>query len=490
MTDEMRAKELFLDALERPPEERTAFLHSECAGDADLAARVGRLFSAHELAERRLGRASAPPLAAGTRLGPYTLVEPLGEGGFGVVWRARQESPVRRDVALKVLRGGAERRDGIARFELERQTLAALTHPGIARVYEGGSDHGRPWFAMELIDGVEITAFAERGDAPLEARLELFLDVCRAIQHAHQRGVIHRDIKPSNVLVSTVDGVPHVKVIDFGIAQVDPELRGDWTRRTLTGQVLGTPSFMSPEQLTDARDVDTRSDVYALGVLLYELVAGVPPFAQAWLRERGPSEALRILREEDPPRPSARVASLGSTQRARELRGDLDWIVMRCLEKDRERRYATVADLGADVERHLRGEAVLAGPPSRLYRASKFARRHALALGALAAVLLALAAGTTFATVEMRRARRAQRAEAAAAARAQLEVERFQSIAEFLEHLLLSIDPAFAEGRDVSLLREILDRAASGIADRGDRPAVVEASLRRVIGGAYKSLAE
>ncbi len=492
MSDETRAKELFLDALEQADGERAGFVRAACAGDDGLSARVERLLAAHASAERRLAQPREGALAPGAVFGPYRLVEPIGEGGFGVVWRARQETPVRREVALKVLRSGAERGDGLARFELERQALAALTHPNVARVYEGGSERGRPWFAMEWIDGLEITAHVERARASVRERLRLFLDVCRAIQHAHQRGIIHRDIKPSNVLVCSVDGVSQVKVIDFGIAQVGAELRGDWTRRTLTGQVLGTPSYMSPEQLLDTRDVDTRSDVYSLGMLLYELLVGAAPFEPSWLRERGPSEALRILREQDPPRPSTRATALAgpSAGRARELRGELDWIVMRCLEKDRERRYATVADLIADLERHALGQPVLAGPPSRIYRARKFARRHAFALGALTVTLLALLAGTTLATLEARRARRAERAELAAGTQARLEAERFQSIAEFLEHLLLSIDPAFAQGRDVTLLREILDRAASGIADRGDRPPEVEASLRRVIGGAYASLAE
>ena len=492
MTLEARAKEVFLDALELAESQREAFVRDACGGDAALCSRVEDLLAASASADRRL---SAQPLGlvleAGTRLGPYQLVAPLGEGGFGVVWRARQEAPVRREVAIKVLRGVGNA-DGIARFEIERQALAALTHPGIARVYDGGTAHGRPWFAMELVEGEPITTWVRRHRASTRTRLALFLETCRAIQHAHQRGVIHRDVKPSNVLVGDVDGEPRVKVLDFGIARVEGELQGDWTRQTLTGQVLGTPGYMSPEQIRDTRDVDTRSDVYSLGVLLYELLVDVAPFDTTKLRERGPSEALRTLCEVDPPRPSARAASLGGAvaERARELRGDLDWIVMCCLEKDRERRYPSVAGLIADVERHLRGEPVLAGPPSRVYRARKFARRHRLALGLSAATALALVGGTAWALLELQRARRAERAEAQAAASARLESERAQSIAEFLEHLLLSIDPAIARGRDVTLLREILDRAALGIADRGDRPPLVEASLRRIIGGAYASLGD
>jgi tetratricopeptide (TPR) repeat protein len=457
-------------------------------GDAALEERVEALLAAHEAAEQRLLRPVAVSLAPGLAFGPYRLVEPLGEGGFGAVWRARQEEPVRREVALKVLRAASERGENLARFEIERQTLASLMHPGIARVYDGGSAHGRPWFALELIDGLEITTHVESTRASLAARLELFADVCRAIQHAHQRGVIHRDVKPSNVLVAVVDGVAHVKVIDFGIALV----RGDedWTRRTLTGQVLGTPGAMSPEQLAGARDVDTRADVYALGVLLYELLAGLPPFEHARLRERGPSEALRILREDDPPPPSLRVGLRGDSARARALRGELDWIVMRCLEKDRERRYGSVAELLGELERWRRGEPVLAGPPSRLYRARKFARRHALLLLAATVSALALLLGAGAAALEARRARRAETAAALAASEARTEGGRYQAIAEFFEHLLLSIDPAIARGRDTELLADVLARAERGLADGVERPPEVEATLRRAIGGAYAALAQ
>ncbi|HEX6883586.1 MAG TPA: serine/threonine-protein kinase [Planctomycetota bacterium] len=488
MSVEARAKELFLDALEQAPGERPAFVAAGSVGDVELRERVEALLSAHERAERRLARPAAPPLVPGLAFGPYRLVAPLGEGGFGAVWRARQEEPVRREVALKVLRVASERGENLARFEIERQTLASLTHPGIARVYDGGSAHGRPWFALELIEGLEITAHVERARAPLRTRLALFADVCRALQHAHQRGVIHRDVKPSNVLVAVVDGTPVVKVIDFGIALVQGD--ADWTRRTLTGQLLGTPGAMSPEQLAGARDVDTRADVYALGVLLYELLVGAPPFEHAWLRARGPSEALRILREEDPPRPSVRAALRGDSARARALRGELDWIVLRCLEKDRERRYGSVAELLGDLERQERGEPVLAGPPSRLYRARKFARRHALLLSALAVSVLALALGAGAATLEARRARRAERVAAQSAEAARLESGRFQAIAEFFEHVLLSIDPAIARGRDTALLGEVLERAARGLADRVERPPEVEATLRRAIGGAYAALAQ
>ena len=343
----------------------------------------------------------------GTVIDRYTLLEEIGSGGFGSVFLAEQREPVARRVALKVLKLGMDTRQVIARFEQERQALALMDHPHIAKVLDAGStDAGRPYFVMELVTGEPITGFCDAHGLSLDQRLELFVQVCNAIQHAHQKGIIHRDIKPSNVLVSMHDGEPHAKVIDFGIAKAIEQPLGGETMHTRLGQFVGTPLYMSPEQSEGSVDVDTRSDVYSLGVLLYELLTGTTPFEAEGSDTTSMSELQRLIREVDPPRPSTRVSTASGTlprlaaarstepRRLRSLlRGELDWVAMKAIEKEPERRYQTANALANDVQRYLAGEPVVAAPPSAAYRLRKFVTRHKGPVVAAAVVALALIGG-------------------------------------------------------------------------------------------------
>ncbi|MDZ4401913.1 serine/threonine-protein kinase [Prosthecobacter sp.] len=364
----------------------------------------------------------------GQVIGRYTLVEVLGEGGFGSVWRAEQSKPVARQVALKIIKLGMDTREVIARFEQERQALAIMDHPNIARVFDAGvTDAGRPYFVMELVKGEPLTTYCDRNRLTIRQRLELFIQVCQAIQHAHQKGVIHRDLKPSNILVSEHDDAPVVRVIDFGVAKATERSLTAETLQTLAGQVIGTPGYMSPEQADPLhQDIDTRSDVYSLGAVLYELLTGTLPLDDAGFVHVALEAILRRIREQDPPRPSNRITSLAADQQAtaaqrrgmestrlpHAVRGDLDWIVMKCLEKDRQRRYETVSGLAADVQRHLNDEPITARPPSAAYRIRKTVRRNRLAFGAAAVITVSLIAGLVGTSMGLVRARRAQAAEA------------------------------------------------------------------------------
>jgi serine/threonine protein kinase len=420
----MCEQSLFIAALERDPSERDAFLESACAGNVSLRGRVEKLLLAHEHAANFMEEPAAGQAATidepiterpGTVIGPYKLMEQIGEGGMGLVFVAEQQQPIRRRVALKVIKPGMDTRQVIARFEAERQALALMDHPNIAKVHDGGETaSGRPYFVMELVKAVPITEYCDQNEVPVRQRLELFLHVCQAVQHAHQKGIIHRDIKPSNVLVMSDDGRPLVKVIDFGVAKAVGQQLTDKTIYTQFTQLVGTPLYMSPEQAGQSgRDVDSRSDIYSLGVLLYELLTGTTPFDKERLKDASYEEIRRIIREEEPPKPSTRISTLGqaattvSIQRKSDpkrlcqlVRGDLDWIVMKTLEKDRNHRYETASALAADVELYLHDEPVLACPPSALYRFRKFARRNRVALGmasvatgALLLLLIGLAAG-------------------------------------------------------------------------------------------------
>src|SRR5262245_33911030 len=353
----------------------------------------------------------------GSLVGPYKLLEPIGEGGMGAVWMAEQSEPIQRRVALKVIKEGMDSRQVLARFEAERQALALMDHPNIAKVHDAGrTTSGRPYFVMELVKGQPITKYCDEKQLGVRERLDLFGDVCRAVQHEHQKGIIHRDIKPSNVLVAPYDGKPVVKVIDFGVAKATGQRLTDKTLFTGFGALVGTPEYMSPEQAeVNNQDIDTRSDIYSLGVLLYELLTGSPPFTKKGLEAAGLLETLRLIREQEPTRPSAKLstaeglpalAAKRGTEPAkltRLMRGELDWIVMKALEKDRSRRYETANGFAMDVQRYLAGEPVLAAPASQWYRLRKLVRRHrgpVVAAGLVLLTLLGGIAGTTLGLVQ------------------------------------------------------------------------------------------
>ncbi len=440
-----RAAAIFDRALALSDAEREAFLDAQCAGDAALRAELASMLQAHAQAagfleprseDQAAGRTAESVHRAGETIGRYELLETIGEGGFGIVFRAQQREPVRRQVALKVIKLGMDTRAVIARFEAERQALAMMDHPAIAKVFDAGSTAaGRPYFVMELVHGVPITEYCDAQHLNTGERLRLFIHVCHAVQHAHQKGIIHRDIKPSNVLVTTQDGTAAPKVIDFGIAKATNAEQLERTVFTEMRQFVGTPTYMSPEQAgATTADVDTRSDIYSLGVLLYELLAGTTPFDARKLLGAGFDEMMRVIREEEPVRPSTRFSTLGAagtqvaecrradTRKLRTLlRGDLDWITMKCLEKDRSRRYATASALAEDIQRHLDDEPVTAGPPSAVYRWRKFARRYRAAVAAGSVVALVLIAATSVSIAFAWREARARQREQVALAR---EVEQ------------------------------------------------------------------
>ena len=497
---------LFCEAVEHTsPEERAAYLDKVCRGDAGLRARIETLLRAHQEAGSFL-QAGSDPFATkeetirerpGTVIGPYKLLEEIGEGGFGVVFMAEQQHPLRRKVALKVIKPGMDTRQVIARFEAERQALALMDHPNIARVFDAGATGlcqasvepsglaslepsgpasiepsglasvepsgrrekrkqpaetrrpdgstlaGRPYFVMELVRGLSMTEYCDQHNLPVRERLELFIDVCLAVQHAHQKGIIHRDIKPSNVLVTLHDGKPVVKVIDFGIAKAMGQQLTEKTLFTNFAQMIGTPLYMSPEQAEmSGLDIDTRGDIYSLGVMLYELLTGTTPFEKDRFRQAGFDEIRRIIREEDPPKPSTRMSTVGQAattasekrqsdpwKLSRLFRGELDWIVMKCLEKDRNRRYETASAFAADVQRYLADEPVQACPPTAMYRFRKFARRNRAALATASLVGLAvLLAVVVLATSMVLIAREQQATQTAQQAEARSEDDRKKAV--------------------------------------------------------------
>jgi len=432
-------REIFLQAVEiESPDERSAFLEHACGEATEFRRQVEALIVAHERPESLLDKAAValnglpgdtailPPIVGRLeeQVGPYKLLEQIGEGGFGTVYRAEQQQPVRRQVALKVIKPGMDTREVIARFEAERQALALMDHPGIAHVLDAGAtDSGCPYFVMELVRGIPITEYCDQCNLTTDDRLRLLVEVCHAVQHAHQKGIIHRDLKPSNVLVGMQDGRPAVKVIDFGVAKAINQRLTERTLMTGMSQLLGTPLYMSPEQAEmGPLDIDTRSDIYSLGVVLYELLTGTTPFERDRLKEASFDELRRIIREEEPPKPSTRISTLKAdllstvaerhrtdTCRLRQsVSGDLDWIVMKALDKDRTRRYETANGLARDVERYLSNQPVEACPPSAAYRFGKFARRNRSALATIVLVAAALVIGTLVSTWQAIRATKAE----------------------------------------------------------------------------------
>jgi eukaryotic-like serine/threonine-protein kinase len=510
-----REREIFLAALDKPtPEERAAFLDGACANNLSLRARLELLLKRQSddsflevPAAVQSGPSGtvrvqiAPEMKLGDRIGRYKLLEQVGEGGCGIVYVAEQEQPVRRRVALKVIKLGMDTHQVIARFEAERQALALMDHPNIAKVLDAGAtETGRPFFVMELVKGIPITRYCDEHKLDTQARLNLFIQVCQAIQHAHQKGIIHRDIKPSNILVADHDGVPVPKVIDFGIAKATTDQRlTDKTIYTAIEQFIGTPAYMSPEQANlSGLDIDTRSDIYSLGVLLYELLTGLTPFDAQDLIKSGLDAIRRTIREVEPPRPSTRLSTLQAetlTTTAKQhgtesihlvklVRGDLDWIVMKCLEKDRARRYETANGLSADLKRHLNNEPVVARPPSASYRFQKAVRRNKLVFSAAAAVGLALVVGLTMAAIGLHQARverdkalraqsgeetqrKAAQASAITATEQRLRAEAAKSETDHLLYVAkMNLAQAAWDDDNVARVRQLLNETATN-AERG-----------------------
>ena len=444
---------------------------------------------------------------SGDRISHYKLLQEIGEGGMGTVWMAEQTEPVRRRVALKVIKLGMDTKQVVGRFEAERQALALMDHPNIAKVLDAGAtENGRPFFVMELVKGVPITEYCDREKLNTQDRLNLFIQVCQAIQHAHQKGIIHRDIKPSNILVTMNDGVPMPKVIDFGIAKATGgQVLTDKTVFTAIEQFIGTPAYMSPEQAEmNALDIDTRSDIYALGVLLYELLTGKTPFDSKTLISKGLDEIRRIIREEEPMRPSNRLSTLDADEQTRLanqrqseppkllgiIRGDLDWIVMKTLEKDRRRRYDTANGLAMDIQRYLENEPIVARPPSNAYKFQKLVRRNKVAFVAVSAVIAALVIGLSASTWMFIKEKQARQRAVVAETTAQTEAKKSQQVARFLQDMLGAVGPSVALGRDTQMLREILDKTSKRVGDDLKNQPLVEAELRETLGNVYGQIGQ
>jgi serine/threonine protein kinase/tetratricopeptide (TPR) repeat protein len=524
--NQKRDLDVFTEAVQLPTEERIAFLERACAEDKDLRLRIEALLRSNERAgdfleqpitgsigaERMKSVAGEKP---GDRVDRYKLLQQIGEGGCGVVFVAEQEAPVRRRVALKVVKPGMDTKSVIARFEAERQALALMEHPHIAHVFDAGAtESGRPYFVMELVRGIKITDYCEQTSLTTRERLELFIKVCEAVQHAHQKGIIHRDLKPSNILVSAdADGIALPKVIDFGIAKATTNQRlTDKTLFTAFEMLIGTPAYMSPEQaLLTSVDVDTRTDIYSLGVLLYELLTGTTPFDSRELLKSGLDEIRRVITSQEPVRPSTRLkgmlatdlTSISQRQRAdppkliNDVRGDLDWIVMKALEKDRARRYATAHGLALDVQHYLVGEPVSARSPSRIYKLRKLVLRNKLLFAGIALIgmvflisLIIVSASLANEHQARRDAQVAQQKAEAGEKKARDEAAKSQLVTGFLKEMLQSVDPAVARGQDAAMLRTILDNTAERLGTELSNQPGIEADLRGLLGRVYLEIGD
>ena len=484
-----RIKGIVAEALEREPSVREAFVKEACAQDTELREEVESLLVAYEeagpLSKHPQANVTESPLPAS--IGPYTLIRELGHGGMGQVWLAEQTEPVRRRVALKLIKGGIYDAAIVQRFHSERQSLALMDHPAISKVFEAGATPtGQPYLVMEYVDGLPITDYCDKKKLEIPDRLKLFLQVCDGVQHAHQKAIIHRDLKPSNILVAEVDGKPTPRIIDFGLAKASAPVDGE-TMFTREGSFLGTPGYMSPEQADPGmRDIDTRADVYSLGVILYELLTGCLPIDGAQWKNQRFEDVLRQLRETEAPRPSTKVTASRDTLTARAesrncepkqlsklLRGDLDWITLKALEKDRERRYGTPSELGADLDCYLENRPVMARPASRAYRLRKYLRRNRLPAAVTAAVFALLLAFVVTEQVELRRITR--------------ERDRADRITEFMTNMFQVSDPSEARGNGITA-REILDKASDDIKTGLAKDPEAQAQMMEVMGEVYESL--
>ena len=499
-TPDPEEREIFEAALLLPLEDRDGYLHQACDGRPELELRLRRLLRAHDRARESPTEVLQPavPAADPQRIGPYRLLEQIGEGGMGIVYIAAQEQPVRRRVALKVIKAGMDTKEVIARFHSERQALALMNHRNIARILDAGAtDEGRPYFVMEYVPGMPLLEYCDQRRLGIDERLGLFIDVCMAVQHAHQKGVVHRDIKPSNLLVMEEDGRPTPKVIDFGVAKAVSSRLSDLTVHTRLGGFVGTPDYISPEQAKmTGLDVDTRADVYSLGAVLYELLTGARPFDFSDTGF-GLLEIQTAISQQDPLLPSLRARRDGEDSKlraadrrsdspalARTLRQDLDWVVMKALEKDRNRRYSSASELAAEIQRYLARQPVVARPPSTAYRLSRFLRRHAAAVAAGASIAALVLGLIGFYTFQLARERdRANRE----ARRASQEAAAAERVSEFLVDLFQVSDPSEAKGETITA-RELLDEGAESIAQElADQPEI-QARLLATMGQVYQNL--
>ncbi len=485
-----RVKALFLAACELPPDERLVFLQREGGSNQALVDEVQELLGYHQAETTGESSKSTAMLDDLESIVNFKVLQRIGEGGMGEVYEAEQTNPIRRLVALKVIKWGMNTKEVLARFESERQAVALMNHPNIAKVYDAGmTESGRPYFSMEYVKGVPFTDYCDTHRLSTEQRLRIFTQVCAGVQHAHQRGVIHRDIKPSNILVTIQDDEAVPKIIDFGVAKATSQRLTERTVFTELGQWIGTPEYMSPEQAEmTGLDIDTRTDVYSLGVVLYELLVGAQPFDSTALRSAGFDEMRRRIREDEPPRPSTRLTHrhresdvaaerrrTSATNLARELKGDLDWIVMKAIEKDRTRRYATPMDLAADVRRHMDNEPVEASPPSAVYRLRKFVRRNRVAVATASVILTVLILGTIGTAIGMVKAKRQARAS--------------KQVVQLMSGILGGLNPTGAYGH-TETIDEILDRGLTQIDDTLEGQPLVAAHLKDLVGRVYMGLGE